>query len=105
MHIKKYKLKYNTFVIVCVYQAGKKKKKKERTSLMMLLLWQVGGECTPSTGGWGARWRKLFCRVTWQRRPACWHKDTGQLQTARCQSEQTEEKHLWCPALGEREPA
>ena len=27
MHIKKYKLKYNTFVIVCVYQAGKKKKK------------------------------------------------------------------------------
>ena len=29
MHIKKYKLKYNVFVIVCFYQAGKKKKKKK----------------------------------------------------------------------------
>lgn len=27
--LKKYKLKYNMSVIVCVYQAGKKKKKKK----------------------------------------------------------------------------
>lgn len=88
MHIKKYKLKYNVFVIVCFYQAGKKKKKK---SLMMLLLWQLGrDECTPALAAEVQDGASFFAGWPSKGIQHAGIKTRGQLHTARCQSEQTE---------------